>query len=190
MAARGVRPKVMVELKVRRRRSCSRPMQLPSCLDRRGMKWKTAAIVFTERSLLPTTSPFLTARSATGSGATNCPATSSAPRDGSTPPTSRASSLANEHRISRVADVEVEGIALKDWPMRELRRRQRPKGEEEAETDPRLQLRGDAPLRKGHRPLRGDGPRLHRLRPPARGGAAAAPRRLRRRDAPGPPHGP
>ena len=27
------------------------------------------------------------------------------------------------HRISRVADVEVEGIALKDWPLRELRRR-------------------------------------------------------------------
>ncbi len=27
------------------------------------------------------------------------------------------------HRISRVADVEIEGIALKDWPLRELRRR-------------------------------------------------------------------
>jgi len=28
-----------------------------------------------------------------------------------------------EHRISRVTDVEVEGIPLKDWPLRELRRR-------------------------------------------------------------------
>jgi len=27
------------------------------------------------------------------------------------------------HRIGRVADVEIEGIALKDWPLRELRRR-------------------------------------------------------------------
>ncbi len=27
------------------------------------------------------------------------------------------------HRIGRVADVEVEGIALRDWPLRELRRR-------------------------------------------------------------------
>lgn len=27
------------------------------------------------------------------------------------------------HRISRVADVEIEGIPLKDWPLRELRRR-------------------------------------------------------------------
>src|SRR6202012_5118505 len=29
----------------------------------------------------------------------------------------------NEHRIGRLVDVEVEGIALKDWPMAELRRR-------------------------------------------------------------------
>jgi hypothetical protein len=29
----------------------------------------------------------------------------------------------NEHRIGRLVDVEVEGIALKDWPLRELRRR-------------------------------------------------------------------
>jgi integrase len=28
-----------------------------------------------------------------------------------------------DHRVSRVADVEVEGIALKDWPFHELRRR-------------------------------------------------------------------
>ncbi len=28
-----------------------------------------------------------------------------------------------EHRVSRVTEVEVEGIALKDWPMHELRRR-------------------------------------------------------------------
>ncbi|HWO83968.1 MAG TPA: site-specific integrase [Solirubrobacterales bacterium] len=29
----------------------------------------------------------------------------------------------NDHRISQVADVEIEGIPLKDWPLRELRRR-------------------------------------------------------------------
>ena len=29
----------------------------------------------------------------------------------------------NDHRISRVAGVEIEGIPLKDWPLRELRRR-------------------------------------------------------------------
>ncbi len=28
-----------------------------------------------------------------------------------------------DHRISRVADVEIDGIPLKDWPLRELRRR-------------------------------------------------------------------
>jgi hypothetical protein len=39
-----------------------------------------------------------------------------------------------------------------------------------------------SPRRQG---LRGDGPRLHRLRPEAGGGAAASARRLRRRDAPG-----
>jgi hypothetical protein len=44
---------------------------------------------------------------------------------------------------------------------------QRSKGEEEAETDPRPQLRGDAPLRESGRPLRGKGPRLYRLRPEA-----------------------
>lgn len=38
-------------------------------------------------------------------------------------PRSERTNATNEHRISRVADVEIEGIALKDWPMRELRRR-------------------------------------------------------------------
>lgn len=38
-------------------------------------------------------------------------------------PRSERTNATNEHRISRVADVEVDGIALKDWPMRELRRR-------------------------------------------------------------------
>ena len=38
-------------------------------------------------------------------------------------PRSERTNETNEHRISRVAEVEVEGIALKDWPMRELRRR-------------------------------------------------------------------
>jgi integrase len=38
-------------------------------------------------------------------------------------PRSERTNATNEHRISRVTDVEVEGIALKDWPMRELRRR-------------------------------------------------------------------
>ncbi len=38
-------------------------------------------------------------------------------------PRSERTNATNEHRISRVADVEIEGIALMDWPMRELRRR-------------------------------------------------------------------
>lgn len=38
-------------------------------------------------------------------------------------PRSERTNATNEHRISRVTDVEVEGIALKDWSMRELRRR-------------------------------------------------------------------
>jgi hypothetical protein len=38
-------------------------------------------------------------------------------------PRSERTNATNEHRISRVADVGVDGIALKDWPMRELRRR-------------------------------------------------------------------
>ncbi len=38
-------------------------------------------------------------------------------------PRSERTNATNEHRISRVADVEVEGIPLKDWPLRELRRR-------------------------------------------------------------------
>jgi integrase len=37
-------------------------------------------------------------------------------------PRSERTNATNEHRISRVTDVDVEGIALKDWPMRELRR--------------------------------------------------------------------
>lgn len=38
-------------------------------------------------------------------------------------PRSERTNATNEHRIGRVLDVEVEGVALKDWPMRELRRR-------------------------------------------------------------------
>src|ERR1043166_479217 len=38
-------------------------------------------------------------------------------------PRSERTNATNEHRISRVSDVEIEGIALKDWPLRELRRR-------------------------------------------------------------------
>jgi integrase len=38
-------------------------------------------------------------------------------------PRSERTNATNEHRISRVTDVEVEGISLKDWPMHELRRR-------------------------------------------------------------------
>ncbi|MBK5219953.1 MAG: site-specific integrase [Thermoleophilia bacterium] len=38
-------------------------------------------------------------------------------------PRSERTNATNEHRISRVAAVEVEGIALADWPLRDLRRR-------------------------------------------------------------------
>lgn len=38
-------------------------------------------------------------------------------------PRSERTNTTNEHRIGRVVDVEVEGIPLRDWPMRELRRR-------------------------------------------------------------------
>jgi integrase len=38
-------------------------------------------------------------------------------------PRSERTNATNDHRIGRVADVEVEGIPLKDWPLRELRRR-------------------------------------------------------------------
>lgn len=38
-------------------------------------------------------------------------------------PRSDRTNETNEHRIGRVLEVEVEGIALKQWPMRELRRR-------------------------------------------------------------------
>jgi integrase len=38
-------------------------------------------------------------------------------------PRSERTNETNEHRISRVLEVEVEGIPLKQWPMRELRRR-------------------------------------------------------------------
>jgi hypothetical protein len=36
-------------------------------------------------------------------------------------PRSERTNATNDHRISRVADVEIEGIPLKDWPLRELR---------------------------------------------------------------------
>jgi integrase len=38
-------------------------------------------------------------------------------------PRSERTNATNDHRISRVANVEIEGIPLKDWPLRELRRR-------------------------------------------------------------------
>lgn len=38
-------------------------------------------------------------------------------------PRSERTNATNEHRISRVTNVAIEGIPLKDWPMRELRRR-------------------------------------------------------------------
>jgi integrase len=38
-------------------------------------------------------------------------------------PRSERTNATNEHRIGRVTEVEIEGIPLKDWPMRELRRR-------------------------------------------------------------------
>jgi integrase len=38
-------------------------------------------------------------------------------------PRSERTNDTNEHRISRVTDVEIEGIALSDWPLHELRRR-------------------------------------------------------------------
>jgi hypothetical protein len=40
-------------------------------------------------------------------------------------PRSERTNATNDHRISRVADVEIEGIPLKDWPLRELRWRTR-----------------------------------------------------------------
>jgi integrase len=38
-------------------------------------------------------------------------------------PRSERTNATNDHRISRVLDVEIDGIAFRDWPMRELRRR-------------------------------------------------------------------
>ena len=38
-------------------------------------------------------------------------------------PRSERTNATNDHRIGRVLDVEIEGIALRDWPLRELRRR-------------------------------------------------------------------
>jgi hypothetical protein len=38
-------------------------------------------------------------------------------------PRSERTNATNDHRIGRVADVEIEGIPLEDWPLRELRRR-------------------------------------------------------------------
>ncbi len=38
-------------------------------------------------------------------------------------PRSERTNATNKHRISRVTDVEIEGVALKSWPLRELRRR-------------------------------------------------------------------
>jgi integrase len=38
-------------------------------------------------------------------------------------PRSERTNVTNEHRIKRVSSVEIEGVPLKDWPLRELRRR-------------------------------------------------------------------
>jgi integrase len=38
-------------------------------------------------------------------------------------PRSERTNATNDHRIGRVLDVEIEGVALRDWPLRELRRR-------------------------------------------------------------------
>jgi hypothetical protein len=38
-------------------------------------------------------------------------------------PRSERTNATYEHRVSRVTDVQIEGVALKDWPMHELRRR-------------------------------------------------------------------
>jgi integrase len=38
-------------------------------------------------------------------------------------PRSERTNVTYEHRVSRVTDIEIEGVALKDWPMHELRRR-------------------------------------------------------------------
>jgi hypothetical protein len=38
-------------------------------------------------------------------------------------PRSERTNATNEHRIGRILDAEIEGIPLKQWPMRELRRR-------------------------------------------------------------------
>jgi integrase len=38
-------------------------------------------------------------------------------------PRAARTNATNEHRIGRVVEVELEGVPLKDWPMRELRRR-------------------------------------------------------------------
>jgi integrase len=38
-------------------------------------------------------------------------------------PRSERTNATNEHRIGRVAEVVIEGVPLKDWPLRELRRR-------------------------------------------------------------------
>jgi hypothetical protein len=38
-------------------------------------------------------------------------------------PRSERTNATNEHRIGRVLEVEIEGLSLKQWPMRELRRR-------------------------------------------------------------------
>ena len=38
-------------------------------------------------------------------------------------PRSERTNATNDHRIGRVLDMEIENIALKDWPLRELRRR-------------------------------------------------------------------
>src|SRR4051794_30031341 len=38
-------------------------------------------------------------------------------------PRSERTNVTYEHRVSRVTDVEIEGVALNDWPMHELRRR-------------------------------------------------------------------
>ncbi len=157
-------------------------------------------------------------------------------------PRSERTNATNDHRISRVADVEIEGIPLKDWPLRELRRRHtlvlvdhmlRTEGRattgavgilralsamaEDAITDEvcdlnpfkGIRIRANDPrAKKKPRPIRVfTFEEMHRFAKAAGryeamvrvftdcgteagGGAAPAPRRLRRRDPPSPPHRP
>jgi len=63
-------------------------------------------------------------------------------------PRSERTNATSDLRVSRVLDVEIEGIVLKDWPMRELRRRHAL-----ALVDHMLRVQGRATRRRRHPPL-------------------------------------